>query len=183
MPDSMVVVSRCLHVLGAIALFGGAIFIRYMLTPAASQLPEQEREALQAGVTKRWKPWIHGGITILILTGLYNYVVVMLPLHKGDGQYHMLMGMKMLLAMVVFFIASVLPGRVHAFANMRKNAKTWLTISILCATAVVCIAGYLKVRGVPAHADHPAATAPVDAPAPPEAETPPASQEAGSTTN
>jgi uncharacterized membrane protein len=183
MPDSMVVVSRCLHVLGAIALLGGAIFIRYLLTPAADRLPESERDTFRGDITKRWKPWVHAGITVLILTGFYNYLAVMLPLHKGDKQYHMLMGIKILLAMVVFFIASVLPGRVAAFATMRKNSKTWLTVSILCAIAVVCIAGYLKVRGVPANVPHPAVTPPAAPPVPPDAGDSPIPQEAGSTTN
>lgn len=149
MPDPIVTLSRCLHVLGAIVLLGGAIFTRYVLMPAASQLPEGEHDQLKRGIAKRWKPFLHGGITIVLLSGFYNYWIAMGP-HKGDGKYHMLMGIKILLAMVVFFIASVLPGRIPAFEGMRRNARTWLTITILCATVVVAIAGFLKVRPIPA---------------------------------
>jgi len=149
MPDPIVTLSRCLHILGAITLFGGAIFMRYVLYPAASQLPETEHELLKQGVTKRWKPFVHIGITVLVLSGLYNYLAVAAPQHHGDGKYHMLMGIKILLALIVFFIASVLPGRIPAFAGMRRNAKTWLSVAILCSTAVVIIAGVLKIRNVP----------------------------------
>lgn len=149
MPDPIVTLSRCLHVLGAIALFGGAIFMRYVLMPASSALSDQEQDALKKGITKRWKPFVHGGITVLFLSGLYNYLIVAAPLHNGDGKYHMLMGIKILLAMLVFFIASVLPGRIPALESMRRNAKLWLGVSILCSTIIVVIAGVLKIRGIP----------------------------------
>ncbi|WP_437223746.1 hypothetical protein SH661x_003338 [Planctomicrobium sp. SH661] len=150
MSDPVITLSRCLHILGAIALFGGAIFTRYVLMPAASELPENEHEKLKSAVTRRWKMFVHLGITVIFFSGFYNYLVVMAPAHKGDGRYHMLMGIKILLAMVVFFIASVLPGRIPAFAQMRRNSKFWLGISILLSTIIVVIAGVLKVRGVPA---------------------------------
>ncbi|WP_437185642.1 hypothetical protein SH668x_002754 [Planctomicrobium sp. SH668] len=165
--DPVVLLSRVLHVLGAIALLGGAIFTRYVLLPTAETLPENEHAALKAGVTKRWKMFVHVGITVLILTGFYNFIVVAIPQHKGDGQYHMLMGIKILIAMVVFFLASVLPGRTPAFEGMRKKSKFWLTVTIFLAVIVVALGSSLKVRGIPAKrvADPgavPAATADAD---------------------
>ncbi|SFI74829.1 hypothetical protein [Planctomicrobium piriforme] len=139
--------SRVLHILGAIVLFGGAVFIRYLLMPAASTLPEDQHEQLRERIFKRWRKWLGILIGILIFTGFYNFLWVQIPLHKGDKIYHMLMGIKILLAFWVFFMASALAGRAKAFAGIRHNAKFWLTLNILCATAIVAIAGFLKVRG------------------------------------
>jgi len=163
MPDPIVTLSRCLHVLGAIVLLGGAIFTRYVLMPAASQLPEAEHDQLKRGITRRWKPFVHGGITILVLSGFYNYLGVAAAQHQGDGKYHMLMGIKILLAMFVFFIVSVLPGRVRVFEGMRRNSRMWLTIAIVCATVVVILAGILKIRGIPATAAPAETTAAIQA--------------------
>jgi len=148
MPDPIVILSRVLHVLGAIVLLGGAICIRYVFFPAIAPLPSEEQESLKGNLTRRWKPFVHGGITVLFLTGFYNYFVAM-GSHKGDGPYHMLMGIKILLAMFVFFVVSVLPGRIPAFAGMRRNLKTWLSMTILCSIVIVVIAGFLKIRGTP----------------------------------
>ena len=55
------------------------------------------------------------------------------------------MGMKILLAMAVFFLASALSGRSKALEGIRRNAALWLVINILLAAVIVAIAGYLKV--------------------------------------
>lgn len=149
MPDPVVLLSRTLHVLGAIVMLGGAIFLRYVFLPSATALPEGESEKIRTAVSRRWKMFVHSGIAILLITGFYNYIAVAMPQHAGDKRYHMLMGIKILLAMGVFLIASVLPGRMPAFEGMRRNLKTWLTVTIVLATIVVVIAGALKVRGVP----------------------------------
>ena len=142
--------SRILHVLGAIVLFGGAYFIRYLLTPAAEEsLTEEQHLTLKESVSKRWRQIVGIVIGVLILTGFYNYIEVMIPQHKGDKIYHMLMGIKILLAFVVFFYASALAGRAKAFEGIRRNGKFWMVFNLVCATIVVGIAGYLKVRGTP----------------------------------
>jgi len=141
------VLSRLAHILGAIALFGGAIFTRFALIPAAKDLPEEAHASFKERLFKKWRMLVGMFIGLLILTGFYNFIAVAIPEHKGDGHYHMLMGIKILIAFVIFFIASVLPGRAKAFEGMRKNASKWLMITILLATSVVAIASYLKVRG------------------------------------
>jgi len=142
--------SRVLHVLGAIVLFGGAVFIRYLLSPAAAAatLSEDQHESLKEQVSRRWRQVVGIMIGVLILTGGLNFYRA-LGDHKGDSLYHALMGIKILLAFVVFFYASALAGRAKAFANIRKNGQFWMTVNLALATIVVAIAGFLKVRGVP----------------------------------
>lgn len=144
------VISRVLHVLAAILLFGGTLFLAFVVRPAAKDLPEDEHEALQERIAKKWRAYVGMAIGLLIFSGFYNYLMVAMPEHNavGDKKYHMFMGIKILLAFVVFFFASVLPGRAPAFNKMRENAKLWTTVTIVLATLVVAIAGFLRVRGV-----------------------------------
>lgn len=147
--DIVNVVSRWLHVSTAIVLVGGTVFIRFVLTPNAEQLPLAEHDRLRELVTANWRKFIRGGILLFLLTGFYNYLVVAVPQHHGDKTYHMLMGVKILAAFGVFFLAEALVGRAAVFAGLRQNRKVWLGVLIVMAFAIVAISSLLRVRGVP----------------------------------
>ncbi|WP_240928018.1 hypothetical protein [Thalassoroseus pseudoceratinae] len=141
------VLSRWLHVFFAIVLLGGGIFIRFVLQPAASELPEDQHAALHSRVMARWKRLVMITIGLLLLSGFYNYIVVMIPKHKGDGLYHGLMGGKMILAFVVFFLVSALTGKSAGLQKIRDNSRLWTTVTVVLGTIIVLIAGFLKIRG------------------------------------
>ena len=88
--------------------------------------------------------------SVLLLSGLFNYIRVILDgSHKGDGLYHGLIGTKILLALAIFFIASALVGRSAGTAAIRQDARRWLTINFLLASAIIGISGFLRMRGNP----------------------------------
>lgn len=142
------VVSRIVHVGTAITLVGGAVFTLLVLMPSAKQLSEQSHDQLAAAVNGRWKRFVHIGIVLFLASGFYNYWRAT-ALHHGDGLYHALLGTKMLLALVVFFIASALVGRSAKLQAMRNKKATWLGILVLLAATIVGISGFVKVRGIP----------------------------------
>jgi uncharacterized membrane protein len=140
--------SRIVHVATAIAITGGTVFMTFVLLPVAGQLSEEEHQKLRTALQHRWKRWVHVGILFFLVTGLYNFIRA-LPDHRGDGLYHGLVGTKILLALVVFFIASALVGRSAAFEKMRSERQRWLRILVFLAAAIVAISGFVKVRGKP----------------------------------
>jgi uncharacterized membrane protein len=148
--DIVNVTSRWLHVSTAIVVVGGTVFIRFVLTPSAEQLPQTEHDRLRELVTAKWRKVVRVGIVLFLLTGFYNYLVVALPQHQHDKRYHMLMGIKIVAAFGVFFLAEALLGRSAALASLRQNRKTWLLVLIVLAFAIVAISSFLRVRGVPA---------------------------------
>ena len=139
-------ISRIVHVSTAIALVGGSVFMVFVLLPAAKQLSDDQHERLRSLVNKTWKRYVHVGILLFLVTGFYNYLQQM-PLHKKDGLYHGLIGTKIILAFVIFFIASVLVGRSAKFEGMRANREKWLKIVVLLASTIVAMSGFVKVRG------------------------------------
>src|ERR1700722_13037808 len=143
------VASRWLHIATAIVVLGGTVLMRFVLLPAAESLPQAEHDALRANVIARWKKFVMAGIALFLASGFYNYLVVSIPRHHGDHVYHALMGTKILLAFVVFFLASVLVGRSARFEPLRRQRKTWLLITILIAFLIVLISSYLRIRSVP----------------------------------
>ena len=139
------VLSRWVHVGTAIVVLGGSFFLRFVLMPAAAQLPEAEHAAFRGRLMATWRKVVFTGIALFLLSGLYNYLVVALPRHRGDGLYHGLMGTKILLALIVFFLASALVGRSKALEGIRRSNRRWLLITLLLGFVIVGISGYLKV--------------------------------------
>lgn len=138
------VVSRWFHVGTAIVLLGGAVFTRFVLLPSAMELSDAEHDKLRTGVLGRWKRFVHLGIALLLLTGGYNFAQVII---KKDvhAPYHALVGTKILLACVIFFIASAMVGRSSMAQAMRKNALRWTGLIVLLGAVIVAISGYAKV--------------------------------------
>lgn len=150
------VLSRIIHVGAAITLVGGSVFMAFVLHPTSLTLSDEQNEKLRAGVVGRWKMFVHIGVLLFLISGIYNYMG-MIPKHKGDGLYHGLLGIKMILALGVFFIAEALVGKSKAFEGMRQNRGKWLKIIVLMAAVIVGISGFAKIRGIP--------TPPMEAPA------------------
>lgn len=138
--------SRVVHISTAIAVVGGSVFMLCVLLPVLRATSDDSRSTLAQGITARWKRFVHLGILLFLASGFYNYFKAM-PLHKGDGLYHALLGTKMLLALVVFFIASALVGRSPTFAAMREKRGKWLAILVLLTVVIVLISSFVKVRG------------------------------------
>jgi len=143
------VLMRWVHVGAVIVLVGGGVFKRFVLMPAVAELSESERTALRERVTSAWRKFVGLGIGLILISGLYNYVIVSIPKHSGDGLYQALLGIKMCLALAVFFLASALSGRAKGLEGLRRNSRQWLTVMLLLAAVIVAISGFLRVRGIP----------------------------------
>ena len=144
--DYLGILLRWLHILPAIALVGGIIFARLALLPAAEALPEGHRKTLQEGVRQRWIKVVMAASGLLILSGLVNFVRIIKGLPPEiQPFYHAMFGTKFVLALLVFFLASVLAGRSAAFEKMRQNSRFWLTLTMILAIVLVCISGVLRI--------------------------------------
>ena len=141
------VISRFIHVAAAVVMVGGTVFMRFILLPAAAELPQAEHDQLRQRLLARWKRVVHSGIALLLLSGGYNFWLA-IRLHKGDGLYHGLVGTKILLALAVFLIASALVGRSAAFEKLRQNRARWMGVIVLLAAVIVGLSAFVKVRGV-----------------------------------
>lgn len=135
------VISRWAHIGCAIVLVGGSAFIWLVLQPVL----RDESSELHDRIRNRWKKFVHPGVLIFFVSGLYNYVKA-IPNHQGDALYHALVGTKILLALAVFALASILVGSKPGTQKIRDNARKWLGITLLLAIVIVGISGFVKVR-------------------------------------
>ena len=136
------IISRWIHIGSAIVLLGGTICLKFVVGPVLKDQSQELKEAVRG----RWKRFVHAAIAGLLLSGLYNYLKAF-PLHRGDGLWHAMVDTKIILAMGVFFIASVLAGRSKGTQKFRDNAAKWTTIAILLGLLIVAMSGIAKVVG------------------------------------
>jgi uncharacterized membrane protein len=137
--------SRWLHIVAAITAVGGAIFALLVVLPATGVLTPEAREAFHAAVRKRWSKIVAAAIAVLLLSGLYNFFAIT----RNYGPelprwYHALFGIKFLLALAVFAIASLLAGRTAMAQRLRTQTKLWLSINLLLAGIIIAISGLLR---------------------------------------
>ena len=146
--DFVGIVLRWMHIFAAIALFGGAIFQRLALSPAMSQLPADQQEAVRDAIRRRWSKVVMVSILLLLVSGIVNLILTVRlfkdPNPKLPTYYHILFGIKFILAMAIFFLASVLSGRSEGTKSFRENASKWLGVTLILATIVVGISGVLR---------------------------------------
>ena len=135
---------RWTHILSAIMMLGGALFMRFVLKGALASIPEVERATLAAAVRKRWKIFVMALTTLLLISGFYNYLMVTRFEHQGEGTYHMLFGIKFLLSLAVFTLAMFLIGGSGVARKAQANDKLFLTVLAVMGVGVVLIAGYMK---------------------------------------
>jgi uncharacterized membrane protein len=152
--DPITLLLRWAHVLAAIAALGGLLFARFALVPAAEELGSETADRLHAGVRRRWLPWVIGAITLLLASGLTNYILLIRrvkdapELWGGDWMrqtgYHALFGVKFLLAMILFYLASGLVGRGASTQWIRDARKQWLSVAVGLGVGVVLISGWMR---------------------------------------
>ena len=151
--DPTLLLLRWAHVLAAIVAMGGLVFARFALLPALSELDASTRDRVHERIRRHWLPWVIGAITLLLASGLANFLLFNARV-KGeewaDGQwmretnYHALFGAKFLMALVAFYLASALVGRGAGTQWVRNDRAKWLSVTIGLTLGVVLLSGWMR---------------------------------------
>jgi len=155
--DWVAVLFRWLHIIPAIVLLGGTVFLRFVALPAAA--PTGGAKPLLSALRAKWAMVSGICMLLLLVSGLWNFFMYRMEEVRDTGPlYHALFGVKVLLALGVFFIASALTGRSAMFEPLRAKPGRMLKLAAAMGLIVVLISGVLRniERG-------PAALRPTDA--------------------
>jgi hypothetical protein len=135
------ILSRALHLLGAIIIGGGLFYIRSVLSPAGVGACFADRRAV-------WARWVGVATLLLLGSGFYNFLAVIRDAKAAGGklpmEYHILFGVKFLLALLVMFIAAILAGKTDAADRFRGNMRKWLNIAWFAVLAIVLIGAVMR---------------------------------------
>ena len=139
---------RYMHILGAIALMGGTIFMRFALRPVVVTLPPEIKAEIHEQVRRRWSKFVMGASALLLISGIANLILAgqfeFKPIFGLEKGYHIVVGIKFLLALPIFLIAALMTGRSAAAKKVQANAELWMTVNLTLALLMVLIGGYLK---------------------------------------
>ena len=139
----LLLVLRYMHILGAITLMGGTIFMRFGLAPIVAGMGDAQRAEMHEAVRSRWAKFIHISVALLLISGVANLGLASRYEFQGLS-YSMIAGIKMILALPIFGIASLLAGRGTAAKKVQANAKFWMNVNLVLALSMVLIGGVLR---------------------------------------
>src|SRR6056297_3606501 len=112
--STMELVLRLLHIVPAIIAAGGVFFMWIALAPSLNSIEDESRAKLMESIRTRWSKVVAACSGLLLASGLYNAIAIILAYEfvGFPGKlYHGMVLLKLLLALGVFFISSVLAGR------------------------------------------------------------------------
>ena len=137
-------ISRWFHIIPAIVMVGGTIFLRLALLPAFSEMADGEHTALRESIRRKWMKWIGISTLLLLVTGFYNAYFKILtyelpPLYSG------LLLVKIVLAFAVFYLTASLSGRSKTAIKLRQRELHWTNILCAMMLSIVLIAGAMKI--------------------------------------
>jgi hypothetical protein len=135
------VLSRVFHIMFAIIIGGGLFYLRAVLAPAGS-------DACFAGRQSVWARWVGVATLFLIVTGMFNYITFVREAKAAGAPlpsaYHMLFGVKFLLALFVFFVAAILAGKTSLADKFRGSMAQWLNFAWLAVMAIIVIGALMR---------------------------------------
>jgi uncharacterized membrane protein len=137
-------VSRILHILGAIVLVGGVFYIRTIISPTSTPAGTAPIDQFFGGPRGTWAKWVGIATALLIFTGFFNYIMIAKQHEKMASSYHMIAGMKMLAGFAVFLLAALLAGRTAVADKLRQNWRTWLNVCLAIGLITVVLGSLLR---------------------------------------
>ena len=143
--DWLWLVLRLSHFIAGFTLVGGAMYLRWVLVPAAERHGASGQLAeLMAHGRKRWAMIVGISALFLIGSGLFSFVRTIQLFELSRPWYHMIFGIKFLLSLVVFFLASVLAGRTQLAEKFRAKLSFWLSAIVWLSLAILLLATLLR---------------------------------------
>jgi hypothetical protein len=142
----VLLILRYMHILGAIMLMGGTIFMRFGLAPVVAGLDASTKASVHEQVRSRWSKFVMLASGLLLVSGLANLGLASQYEFKPvfGLNYNMVVGIKFLLALPIFLFASFLAGRSATAKKFQANAVTWMNVNLALALVMVLIGGALK---------------------------------------
>lgn len=142
--DILPLIFRWLHIVPAIILVGGTLFMRLALAPVASAAADSPSAELRESIRRKWAKWVMISTGLLLISGFYNAATKAMGFHLGPV-YNGLLLAKILLAFAAFYLTAVLSGRSKKALQFRESETKWLNVLCGIMLAIVLIAGYMKM--------------------------------------
>jgi len=136
---------RLLHIVPALFLGGGILFMWSALIPALGSVSDEARASVSDAVRGKWAKIVMACSGILVITGLINAVRNILAFEYTAAPYHLFVTVKLVLAIAIMFISARLSGRSESAAKFREKISFWMSVNTALLLVLVLIASTMKV--------------------------------------
>src|SRR5262249_41224175 len=134
MAEALNVLMRWLHLASMASLVGGFLYGRLAMTAGLGALAPDARKSLDSKAASAYRPIVLAAVIGLFVSGLYNLLTN--PGHTP--KYHMLFGVKLMLALHVFAVAFLIVKP----ENPRRARM--MTGALISGLAILAISAYLR---------------------------------------
>lgn len=136
------VVGKFLHVASAAIAFGGVVFTLWALMPSLTEIDSQAASTLADQVGRRFSWMVWAVIVLLLFTGIW---IIIMVFKAGTPRplFHIILGVKILLALGVFSIALGVTLPLKGLESMRQNRRRWMIINFHLITIVFFLGVWL----------------------------------------
>ena len=134
MADALFVLMRWLHFTSMATLVGGILYGRFVMSASLTSLAPDARESFDANAARGYRPLVLASVIGLIVSGTYNLLTN--PGHTP--RYHMLLGVKLMLALHVFAVAFLITQP----RNPRRVRM--MTGTVISGLLILAISAYLR---------------------------------------
>ena len=131
-------------IIDAAILVGGPFYLWVVMSPNVAATEVNSAERAFSGRRGVWAMWVGIATLVVLVTGLYNYLNIIWMHEKLPRGYHPLAGIKIVLAMVVFFLSAMIAGRSAAAVRFRQRIRFWLGVCVIVGLAVVLLGSVLR---------------------------------------
>jgi putative copper export protein len=134
MLEALAVLMRWLHLSSMATLVGGMLYGRFVMTTSEEALAPDARDAFGDRAAGAYRPLVVAAVMGLIVSGTYNLMT-----NSGHTpRYHMLLGIKLLLALHVFAVAFL--------TTKPKNPRRarMMTGTLISGLIILAISAYLR---------------------------------------
>lgn len=137
-------VNKWLHLMSIIFVLGGVLYQRFVAVPALRTGGFSDTDWARS-LARRWGAWSAILWLIILATGFINFHFVAAHV---NSTYAAVLGMKILLALLMFFLAMAVSHPVPFLAGMHQQRNRVLTLLAFLGLIVVGISAYLNLSRI-----------------------------------
>jgi uncharacterized membrane protein len=133
----LIVIMRWIHIASVATLIGSLLYGRLVMAPAIATLAPDAREALSNTAARLFRPFVFASMAGLVVSGVFK----ILTTPGSSVTYHMLLGVKLLLALHVFAVSILIVQP----KNPRRTRM--MTGAMISGLVILAIAAWLSKVG------------------------------------
>ncbi len=134
--------NKWLHLISIVGVLGGTAFAWLVMVPA---LRDGEDSPLAKMQWKRFGISLAVLWVIVLITGFANMAFVS---PKVNAAYQGILGIKMMLALLMFVLSLLLAHPIPAMKQMMQNRATWLLTLMVIGIAILGLSAHLNISRV-----------------------------------